>query len=102
VTMLPTLYTLYLHDALPIYHGRTDRRRQAGRGLPGHGYSLLLLPKFLQADGGWRRIVWMSKGLKERVKEGIDADMMDKIATEDRSEEHTSELQSRENLVCRL
>ena len=25
----------------------------------------------------------MSKGLKERVKEGIDADMMDKIATED-------------------
>lgn len=40
-------------------------------------------PKFLQADGGWRRIVWMSKNLKERVKAGIDEDMMAKIATED-------------------
>jgi len=40
-------------------------------------------PKFLQADGGWRRIAWMSKNLKERVKAGIDEDMMAKIATED-------------------
>jgi acetyl-CoA decarbonylase/synthase, CODH/ACS complex subunit beta len=40
-------------------------------------------PKFLQADGGWRRIVWMSKNLKERVKAGISEDMLAKIATED-------------------
>jgi len=32
----------------------------------------------------------MSKGLKERVKEGIDADMMDKIATEDDAKEIAS------------
>lgn len=52
-------------------------------GFLGMGILYYLSPKFLQADGGWRRIVWMSKNLKERVKEGIDADMMDKIATED-------------------
>lgn len=52
-------------------------------GFLGMGILYYLSPKFLQADGGWRRIVWMSKGLKERVKEGIDADMVDKIATED-------------------
>ena len=52
-------------------------------GFLGMGILYYFSPKFLQADGGWRRIVWMSKGLKERVKEGIDADMMDKIATED-------------------
>jgi hypothetical protein len=39
--------------------------------------------KFLEDDGGWRRVVWMSKELKERVKAGIDEDMMTKIATED-------------------
>ncbi|HPW72492.1 MAG TPA: CO dehydrogenase/CO-methylating acetyl-CoA synthase complex subunit beta [Methanothrix sp.] len=52
-------------------------------GFLGMGILYYFSPKFLQADGGWRRIVWMSKGLKERVKEGIDADMIDKIATED-------------------
>jgi acetyl-CoA decarbonylase/synthase complex subunit beta len=52
-------------------------------GFLGMGILYYFSPKFLQADGGWRRIVWMSKGLKERVKEGIDADMVDKIATED-------------------
>jgi len=38
--------------------------------------------KFLQADGGWRRIVWMSEKLKERVKAGIPDEMLPKIATE--------------------
>jgi acetyl-CoA decarbonylase/synthase complex subunit beta len=52
-------------------------------GFLGMGILYYFSNKFLQADGGWRRIVWMSKNLKERVKEGIDADMMDKIATED-------------------
>jgi acetyl-CoA decarbonylase/synthase complex subunit beta len=52
-------------------------------GFLGMGILYYFSPKFLQADGGWRRIVWMSKGLKERVKAGIDEDMMAKIATED-------------------
>jgi acetyl-CoA decarbonylase/synthase complex subunit beta len=37
----------------------------------------------LQADGGWRRIVWMSKNLKERVKEGIPEEIYSKIATDE-------------------
>src|SRR6266700_8220779 len=54
-TATTEIYTLSLHDALPIFHGpRCWRRRRPG--------------------GADRR----------------------------RSEEHTSELQSRENLVCRL
>ncbi len=52
-------------------------------GFLGMGVLYYFSPKFLQADGGWRRIVWMSKRLKERVKEGIPAEMYDKIATED-------------------
>jgi len=52
-------------------------------GFLGMGVLYYLSPKFLQADGGWNRIVWMSKKLKERVKEGIPADMYPKIATED-------------------
>lgn len=52
-------------------------------GFLGMGILYYFSPKFLQADGGWRRIAWMSKNLKERVKAGIDEDMMAKIATED-------------------
>jgi acetyl-CoA decarbonylase/synthase beta subunit (EC 2.3.1.-) len=52
-------------------------------GFLGMGILYYFSPKFLQADGGWRRIVWMPKELKERIKEGIDAEMLDKIATEE-------------------
>jgi len=52
-------------------------------GFLGMGLLYYFSPKFLQADGGWRRIVWMPKELKERVKDGIDADMFEKIATEE-------------------
>jgi acetyl-CoA decarbonylase/synthase complex subunit beta len=52
-------------------------------GFLGMGVLYYFSPKFLQADGGWSRIAWMSKGLKERVKAGIPEDMYAKIATED-------------------
>ena len=39
-------------------------------------------PKFLQVDGGWDRIVWMPSSVKERVKDFISEDVVDKIATE--------------------
>lgn len=51
-------------------------------GFLGMGILYYFSPKFLQADGGWDRIVWMSKGLKERVKAGIPEAMFPKIATE--------------------
>jgi acetyl-CoA decarbonylase/synthase complex subunit beta len=39
--------------------------------------------KFFAADGGWNRIVWVPKEVKERVKEFIPADLVDKVATEE-------------------
>ncbi len=56
-----------------------------GRQVDGfHGLSIEYMrsPKFLQVDGGWNRIVWMPSSVKERVKEFIPKDMVDKVATE--------------------
>src|SRR5947208_11313352 len=66
-TATTEIYTLSLHDALPIW-GRSDRR---------------------QAPGGATR--WEHHGAERRSGAG-----------ERRSEEHTSELQSPDHLVCRL
>src|SRR5690606_41428991 len=72
-------YTLSLHDALPILIGRVQASRVGLREAA--------------ADGpeGVRRV----RGPDAKVAEGVH-----RVA--ERSEEHTSELQSRENLVCRL
>lgn len=56
-----------------------------GRQVDGfHGLSIEYMrsPKFLQVDGGWNRIVWMPSSVKERVKDFIPKDMVDKVATE--------------------
>ncbi len=56
-----------------------------GRQVDGfHGISIEYMrsPKFLQADGGWNRIVWMPNEVKERVKAFIPAELANKIATE--------------------
>jgi len=57
-----------------------------GRQVDGfHGISIEYMrsPKFMQADGGWKRVVWMPKEVKERVKNFIPAELVDKIATEE-------------------
>ena len=57
-----------------------------GRQIDGfHGISIEYMrsPKFLQADGGWKRVVWMPKEVKERVKTYIPSEVVDKIATEE-------------------
>jgi acetyl-CoA decarbonylase/synthase complex subunit beta len=57
-----------------------------GRQVEGfHGLSIEYMrsQKFLQADGGWKRVVWMPKEIKERVKDFIPAELIDKIATEE-------------------
>ncbi|RJS85255.1 CO dehydrogenase/CO-methylating acetyl-CoA synthase complex subunit beta [Candidatus Bathyarchaeota archaeon] len=51
-------------------------------GFHGISFEYMRSPKFLQADGGWRRIVWMPESAKERVKDFIPKDVVDKIATE--------------------
>jgi len=56
-----------------------------GRQVDGfHGISIEYMrsPKFLQADGGWSRVVWMPAVLKERVGDFIPKEVIDKISTE--------------------
>jgi acetyl-CoA decarbonylase/synthase complex subunit beta len=52
------------------------------KGFLGIGIQYFYSPKFIQYDGGWRRVVWMASDLKERVENAIPAEMKDKIATE--------------------
>jgi len=57
-----------------------------GRQVDGfHGISIEYMrsPKFLQADGGWGRVVWLPKEVKERVKDFISTELVDKVATEE-------------------
>ncbi len=59
-------------------------------GFMGIGVNFISSKKFLFGDGGIRRIVWMTKSLKERIKEEFDKlaadegvpDLLDKIADE--------------------
>src|SRR5437870_8429894 len=76
-TATPEIYTLSLHDALPIWTRRPGRDQAAHRagGDP-------------RAGGDRRRHGQLGGGQHLRRRR--------------RSEEHTSELQSRGHLVCRL
>ncbi|NLY39035.1 MAG: CO dehydrogenase/CO-methylating acetyl-CoA synthase complex subunit beta [Firmicutes bacterium] len=60
-------------------------------GFMGHGRTYILSRKFISADGGLARVVWMPKelkeylgdGLRQRAEEaGLGADFVDKIADE--------------------
>ena len=56
-----------------------------GRQVDGfHGISIEYMrsPKFMQADGGWDRIVWMPQSVKERVKEFMPKEAIENVATE--------------------
>src|SRR3712207_8334438 len=85
------IYPLSLHDALPIFGARRLRRQALtfSRGVPlrpalvGAGFVVL---------GRWRVL---GPDLVEDV-------VQDRLGGALRSEEHTSELQSRQYLVCRL
>src|SRR5206468_12543817 len=79
------IYTLSLHDALPISAVRSSRwcaRQPFGNGELGAVFRR-------GAQGAARR-------------RGIPAGRLPAAAQQRRSEEHTSELQSRSDLVCRL
>ena len=39
--------------------------------------------KFFAADGGWNRVVWVPKEVKEKIKDFIPKDVVDKVATEE-------------------
>src|SRR3712207_7840661 len=77
-TATTEIYTLSLHDALPIFAcGRTGHGHDVIRGRPSRERVKSTPPRVHRA--------FTSRGRRRR-----------------RSEEHTSELQSRQYLVCRL
>jgi acetyl-CoA synthase len=59
-------------------------------GIMGHGKFYLLSPKFISADGGFKRVVWLSSVLKEQMAEQLKAvaaregvlDLIDRICDE--------------------
>ena len=59
-------------------------------GIMGHGKFYIISPKFISADGGFKRVVWMSSVLKEQMAEQLqkvaeregDPGLIDKICDE--------------------
>src|SRR5206468_10183457 len=94
------IYTLSLHDALPIYRGymalaigtRIERRTKLFCHLD-------LLAQF--GEGGFRQEARQFR-ISDHRGHCIERGVHDRVTEPVRSEEHTSELQSRSDLVCRL
>src|SRR5690606_40294059 len=100
VTALSYIYTLSLHDALPILRCGIGQRR-FGRCQGALGIQAVEVGQatfLIQAA----RIVRGAAGRIARIAQGLVALQVVGVVAQQRSEEHTSELQSRENLVCRL
>src|SRR3712207_7144519 len=85
-TATTEIYTLSLHDALPISDPSTDEMRESELH---HGVILTGRTGLDLGGPEWR--------LRLELELSSYGDFSD-----DRSEEHTSELQSRQYLVCRL
>src|SRR5205085_12116348 len=96
------IYTLSLHDALPIFLGPLERLEQVGGELRMRLEQLVpdddevvdrpvAVPREIALGGGVR--------VGEQRHEARVPDVPDHRG--ERSEEHTSELQSQSNLVCR-
>src|SRR5207249_11489295 len=96
-TSTTQLYTLSLHDALPIFEN--DWSTRSGGASPGQP----LLSAF-QAELQCQliRIAWMGVLANQSILPNHRCDHREIQARDQRSEEHTSELQSRFDLVCRL
>src|SRR5690606_41649970 len=100
-TATPGDYTLSLHDALPIW-GRSmsvlaDRLKSAA----------VDLQDLASVIGALERERDYYRDMAVRLMEMVDRQSLSyaeavQVEEFERSEEHTSELQSRENLVCRL
>jgi acetyl-CoA decarbonylase/synthase complex subunit beta len=52
-------------------------------GFLGIGVNYFRSPKFIQADGGWDRVVWMPKMLKDKISDSIPDYIRDMVATEE-------------------
>src|SRR5690606_40365262 len=94
----PDLYTLSLHDALPIFRRGVVRLDPDQPGRVQVAEEGLEPRVVFEAEGvgmGEHGDAAGCPGQRDRL---FDSEAL----AADRSEEHTSELQSRENLVCRL
>src|SRR5690606_41740903 len=91
--------TLSLHDALPICFAR-DGRSPALEFSPGRDAVIVRVSRTIRIQIAE---VGLLPGIRQPVIVGIHLEAGGQIHRPvHRSEEHTSELQSRENLVCRL
>src|SRR3712207_7782398 len=86
-TATTEIYTLSLHDALPIYHGRRSFPHVSGKVARGAPLLIMVLQE-------------MKHIVIDTLKSFLN--VIDVCSVSVRSEEHTSELQSRQYLVCRL
>src|SRR5690606_42122152 len=95
------IYPLSLHDALPIFQDVADGEQ--------HGLDRADDPPATLADDDDRGALGLEQAPHvavvdsgaDLVGQGVDEVVLG-LVVEARSEEHTSELQSRGNLVCRL
>src|SRR5206468_13044300 len=96
------LYTLSLHDALPISRRRARGGHPQGRGAERLRSAVgLSLPSALPSGApGLRRGGAGLTRTGERPPRRLSSLWSLRRSTEPRSEEHTSELQSRSDLVC--
>src|SRR5688572_31119751 len=88
-TATTEIYTLSLHDALPIYR----YEKETGRALINDG-------EFNLRRSG--KYPWMCCTIDRTIAYGENPGILSIKNVAGRSEEHTSELQSQSNLVCRL
>src|SRR5690606_39916621 len=84
-------HTVSLHDALPI---SSEHHHRAEHVAGGHGLEGLV--DLVEGDG------LGDEGVQVEPAQVVLVDEHLEVPARQRSEEHTSELQSRENLVCRL
>lgn len=52
-------------------------------GFTGLSMEYMRSPKFLQADGGYERVIWMPKEIRDSLTEFIPEDLIEKIPTEE-------------------
>src|SRR5690606_40844545 len=98
----PELYTLSLHDALPIYTPGSRRRTNKESDESSSGG--LRISRCIHAEADiLERVATILEADAPVARHSVGAPRASRSqVTKLRSEEHTSELQSRENLVCRL
>src|SRR3712207_8991774 len=90
-TATTEIYTLSLHDALPIWT-RAQETELASE----------VVLRTIEPANDYRMGAGASRRLAGRSRRTLTLDLAAVLSVNERSEEHTSELQSRQHLVCRL